>query len=67
MPLLPNIPRHQEKAQIMILLDMFNRLNNILVNLPADFDEEIRSEIEYGIYKIICQIQDYERREIPIR
>lgn len=62
-----NLFREREKAQIMILLDMFNRLNNILVNLPTDFDQEIRSEIEYGIYKIVCQIQEYERREIPIR
>jgi len=59
--------REIEKARIMILLDMLNRLNSILYNLPIDFDREIRSEIEYGIYKIVCEIQTYERREFPIR
>lgn len=67
MPLLPQLPRHQEKAQIMVLLDMFNRLNNILIHLPETFDPEIRSDIEFGILKLLTQIQEYERYEFPLR
>lgn len=67
MPYLPNIPRHEEKARIMVLLDMFNRLNNILSNLPENFDPEIRADIEYGILKLLLQIQEYERLEYPLR
>lgn len=56
-----------EKKEIMIALDMFHRLNTILMNLPNDFDHEVRADIEYGIFNILMQLQAFSHRETPLR
>jgi hypothetical protein len=59
--------QEMEKKEILIALDMFHRLNTILINLPEEFDNDVRADIEYGIYKTLMQIQTYSYREFPLR
>ncbi len=57
-----------DSNRIIVLLDLFHRLNIILEHLPADFDVEIKADIEYGMYNILTELQFYERMStFPLR
>ena len=57
-----------ERGRVIVLLDLFHRLNTILENLPEDFDLEIKADIEYGIFNVMTELQFYDRmQDFPLR
>lgn len=57
-----------ERGRVIVLLDLFHRLNTILDHLPVDFDNEVRADIEYGIFNVLTELQFYERsQDFPLR